>query len=151
MKKIKTNWGTAVVLAFIGFITFIMSFVIRMNTEKKYDHQLVTEAYYARELSFQQDMDREQRTHAEGMEPRVEQKAAGIYIYFPEQADMQKITGKVSFYRPSDRAEDFEVPITLTETFLLVPAPQLLPGRWNLEIDWQYGDDRFLTHKKIMY
>ncbi|MGS2765270.1 FixH family protein [Sinomicrobium sp. M5D2P9] len=151
MKRIKINWGTAIVLAFIGFITFIMSFVIRMNTQKKYDHQLVTDAYYARELSFQKEMDREQQTYDKGMEPRVEQKEAGIYIYFPELADTRKISGKISFYRPSDRAEDFEMPITFTETFLLIPSGKLLPGRWNLEIDWQYGDDRFLTHKKITY
>ena len=39
----KLNWGTGIVLAFIGFISFIMFFVIRMNTNDKYDHDLVNE------------------------------------------------------------------------------------------------------------
>ena len=49
----KINWGTGIVLAFIGFISFIMYFVVNMNTNKKYDHDLVTEDYYKQELEFQ--------------------------------------------------------------------------------------------------
>ena len=42
----KFNWGTGIVLAFIAFISFIMYFVISMNTNNKYDHDLVSENYY---------------------------------------------------------------------------------------------------------
>ena len=48
----KFNWGTGIVLAFIGFISFIMYFVINMNTNDKYDHDLVTEDYYKQELEI---------------------------------------------------------------------------------------------------
>ena len=53
----KINWGTAIVLVFIGFISFIMYFVIKMNTNKKYEHDLVTEDYYSKELAFQEEID----------------------------------------------------------------------------------------------
>ena len=42
----KINWGTGIVIAFIGFIAFIMYFVINMNVNDKYNHDLVTEDYY---------------------------------------------------------------------------------------------------------
>ncbi len=46
----KINWGTGIVIAFVAFIAFIMYFVINMITNKKYDHDLVTEDYYKEEL-----------------------------------------------------------------------------------------------------
>ncbi|MCK5400025.1 MAG: FixH family protein, partial [Flavobacteriaceae bacterium] len=49
----KMNWGTGIVIAFIGFIAFIMFFVITMSTNKKYEHDLVTEDYYKEELEYQ--------------------------------------------------------------------------------------------------
>ena len=55
----KFNWGTGIVLAFIGFISFIMYFVVNMNTDKKLDHDLVTEDYYKQELKYQNDIDKE--------------------------------------------------------------------------------------------
>ena len=55
----KINWGTGIVLAFIGFISFIMYFVINMNINKKYDHDLVIENYYGQELEFQNDIDKQ--------------------------------------------------------------------------------------------
>lgn len=151
MKHIKINWGTGIVLAFAAFIVFILSFVIRMNIQKKYDHQLVTEAYYARELSFQQDMDREQHTRKQGMDPRIERTEKGIYIDFPDHVDPETISGSVSLYRPSDSKEDLEVPVKLSGKRLIIPDEKLLPGRWNVEIAWQYGENHYLTRKKITY
>jgi hypothetical protein len=52
----KFNWGTGIVLAFIGFISFIMYFIIIMMTDNTYDHDLVTENYYKQELEFQNDI-----------------------------------------------------------------------------------------------
>ena len=55
----KFNWGTGIVLAFIGFISFILYFVITMSTNKKYDHDLVTDDYYKQELEYQSDINKE--------------------------------------------------------------------------------------------
>ena len=54
----KINWGTAIVVAFVGFISFIMYFVISMSTDKKFDHDLVTEDYYQQELKYQDDINK---------------------------------------------------------------------------------------------
>ena len=54
----KFNWGTGVVIAFILFISFIMYFVISMNTDKSLDHDLVDENYYKQELEFNKDINK---------------------------------------------------------------------------------------------
>ncbi|WP_161554517.1 FixH family protein [Sinomicrobium soli] len=151
MKKIKINWGTGIVLAFIGFILFIMFFVIRMNTRKEYDHEMVTEAYYSKELSFDRDMQRERRTLESGMAPEISVDREGLEIVFPERTLSEKISGKVSFYRPSDRSGDFSVALKVSDHRMFIPAAVLLPGRWDLEIDWIYENDSYLSHKKITF
>ncbi len=61
IKIMKFNWGTGIVLAFIGFIGFIMYFIVSMHTDTKYDHDLVTEDYYKQELEFQNDIDKQKK------------------------------------------------------------------------------------------
>ncbi|WP_369886606.1 FixH family protein [Aquimarina sp. AD10] len=62
----KINWGTAIVLVFIGFISFILYFVVRMNTEQKFTHDLVTEEYYKEELAFQKEINAEKKRKNSG-------------------------------------------------------------------------------------
>ena len=49
----KINWGTGIILAFIGFIGFILYFVINASTDVKYRHDLVSQNYYEEELNYQ--------------------------------------------------------------------------------------------------
>ncbi len=147
----KFNWGTGIVLAFIGFISFIMYFVISMNFNKKYDHDLVTEDYYKAEISYQNDIDK--LNNANNLEENVTytKTTEGLVIMFPQNFDSKKITGKVSLYRPSNKHLDFETPISISESYLLVPDKRLLDGRWDISIDWQYNGTSYLFKKSIVY
>ena len=60
----KINWGTGIVIGMTLFIGFIMYMVITMMTDKNYDHDLVTEAYYAKDLAYQQEIDAEKNANA---------------------------------------------------------------------------------------
>ena len=57
----KINWGTGIVIAFGLFISFILFFVIRVQSNTKYDNELVTEEYYKREATVQNDIDKQQK------------------------------------------------------------------------------------------
>ena len=59
----KINWGTGIVIGMTLFIGFIMYMVITMMTDKNYDHDLVTEAYYAKDLAYQQEIDAEKNAN----------------------------------------------------------------------------------------
>jgi hypothetical protein len=147
----KINWGTAIVLAFIAFIAFIMYFVISMMTNKKYDHDLVTENYYQKELVFQQSIDKE--TNAKRLDEQVTWKKTpeGMLITFPRSLNIEEIEGKVFLYRPSNKHLDFEIPITLSNHTLLIPDNRLLDGRWNLSVEWEYDDVEYLFKEDITY
>src|SRR5690606_23456427 len=147
----KINWGTGIVLAFIAFISFIMYFVISMNVNEKYDHDLVIENYYQQELEFQNDINKQQKGNDLAENITYSKTDEGIVITFPEAFEPNLITGNVFLYRPSNKQFDFEMPISLSEHTLLIPDERLLDGRWNIKVDWQYDGNSYVFKKEIIY
>jgi nitrogen fixation protein FixH len=147
----KINWGTGIVLAFIGFIGFILYFVIRMSTDDSANHDLVTEEYYKQELSYQQEIDASRIAAEMNANITVEKTDEGLMIYFPERFDPKKISGTVSLYRPSNKHLDSNFPISLSNTHLLIPDNRLVDGRWDISINWEYEDNSFLHKEKLVY
>ena len=147
----KFNWGTGIVLVFIGFISFIMYFVINMNTVEKYSTSLVTKDYYEAELEYQNDINKETNAKDLVLDLSWKRTNKGLEITFPETMDKDKITGKVFLYRPSNEQVDFETAISLSNHNLLIPDNRLLDGRWNITVDWQYNGKSYLYKKEITY
>ena len=147
----KINWGTAIVIAFVCFISFIMYFVISMSTNEKYEHDLVVEDYYQQELKFQSDIDKE--TNSKSLETNVSwtKTANGVQIMFPKDLDFKNIEGQVFLYRPSNKQLDFEIPISLSNHNLLIPDKRMLDGRWNIKVDWTYNNNSYLYKTDITY
>lgn len=147
----KISWGTGIVLAIIGFISFIMYFVITMSTDKAYKYDLVTEEYYKTELAFQQQIDKETNAHNLQENIHIKKTEAGLIITFPKELDFSKIKGKMFLYRPSNKQLDNELPLLLSSSQLLVPDSSLAGGRWNIIIDWSYEDESYYYKKEINY
>lgn len=145
----KINWGTGIVIAFGLFMTFILFFVFKVQSDSKYDNELVVEEYYKQELKFENQMQKEQ--NASNMSEKIEIKTSeeGIKITFPSDLDVTLVKGKVSLYRPSNKKLDFEVPISLSGSHLLIPENTLVGGRWDISIDWTYDGKEILTKKTI--
>ncbi|MFC7445473.1 cytochrome cbb3 oxidase maturation protein CcoH [Mesoflavibacter sp. HG96] len=147
----KFNWGTGIVIAFVGFISFIMYFVINMSTNKKLDHDLVTEDYYKQELLYQNDINKEKNASKLLGKLSWKKSAEGMIITFPEDLDYNEIKGKVFLYRPSNKQLDFETTFSLSNHNLLIPDKRLLDGRWNIKIDWNYKGNNYLFKEEILY
>jgi len=147
----KINWGTGIVIAFIGFIAFIMYFVVSMNINDKYDHDLVTEEYYKEELAYQNEIDKLNNAKTLETDITYNKTNEGLVIQFPNNLDAKKITGKMFLYRPSNKQLDFENSISLSNTHLLIPDKRLVDGRWNIKIDWQYNGKSYLYKVSIIY
>lgn len=147
----KFNWGTGVVIAFILFISFIMYFVISMNTDKNLDHDLVNENYYKQELEFQNDINKEKNAKTLASKVTWKKTAEGIVVSFPTDLEDKNITGKIFLYRPSNKQLDFETTILLSNHNLLIPDKRLLDGRWNIKIDWSYKDTNYMLKEEIQY
>ncbi|WP_283640798.1 FixH family protein [Mesonia mobilis] len=145
MKKL--NWGVGIVITIACFIGFIMFFVIKMSTDKKYDHDLVTEEYYKQELAYQDQIDAQQNSARLAKNIQVEVTAEGIQILFP--SEKQNIKGEVSLYRPSNKKLDLEIPISLENQQMLIPAEKLVEGKYKLSINWKSNETTYLYKKDL--
>lgn len=146
----KINWGTGIVIAFALFMTFILYFVFKVQSNSKYDNELVVEEYYKHDAKFGVEMQKIQNAANLPEKPTIEVAAEGIRIVFPSHFDPQKIKGKVSFYRPSAKKLDFEIPIQLNQTSLLIPKRDFAGGRWDITMSWNYENKEYIS-KKIVY
>ncbi len=145
MKKL--NWGVGIVITIACFIGFIMFFVIKMSTDKKYDHDLVTEEYYKQELAYQDQIDAQQNSARLAKNIQVEVTAEGIQILFP--SEKKDIKGEVSLYRPSNKKLDLEIPISLENQQMIIPAEKLVEGKYKLSINWKSNGTDYLFKKDL--
>ena len=146
----KINWGTSIVIAFALFMTFILYFVFQVQSNSKYDNDLVVEEYYKHDAHFGEEMIRIQNANNLVKKPIITVSKLGITIVFPNDFEPKNIKGKVSLYRPSNKKLDFEVPISLSNPTLLIPVSNLVGGRWDINMEWQYFGKQYLT-KEIIY
>jgi len=146
----KINWGTGIVISIVAFIAFIMYFVISMSTDKKFSHDLVTEKYYEKELKHQAQIDAEKNAKLLKEDIKIVKSGFGLQIYLPSFFK-DDVKGKVFLYRPSNKQLDFEIPISITNNYLLVPEKSLLDGRWNLSVEIEHKNKDYYFSKEITY
>ncbi|MDX5584597.1 MAG: FixH family protein [Aureibaculum sp.] len=149
--KIKINWGTAMVIAMVLFMAFILQFVYRSIAVDKYEHHLVSEDYYKDELYYQQEIDKMNNASKLTQNVKVDRGGEGMLVSFPDEMNFTKITGIVYFQRPSDERLDFKKEISLSDHIMLITDDKLINGKWKVKIDWKYGDDEYLFKKAIFY
>ena len=147
----KINWGTGIVIAFGLFMIFILSFVYKVQSNNKYDNELVTDEYYKKEALVQGDIEKQENANALTNKVTIENNADGIKIQFPADFDYSKINGKVSLYRPSSQKLDFEIPISLSSPHLLIPKSNLTGGLWDISVDWNYDGVDYLNKETIYF
>jgi hypothetical protein len=95
-------------------------------------------------------MVRIQNAHDLAQKPSFTSTSEGIIVSFPEFFIPENIKGNLSLYRPSNKKLDFEVPISLSASTLLIPKKSLVDGRWDINMEWQYEGKSYLT-KEIIY
>ena len=149
--KFKISWPTGIILALSAFIIFILSFVYKATFMQEYDHHLVSDDYYKDELNYQQEIDKLNNSAALKEDVTLTKVAEGLLIKFPAEFDPEKITGTISFQRPSNDKIDFQLPIKLTTANYLISNNNLVEGRWNVKIEWTINGNTYLFKEKLMY
>lgn len=147
----KINWGTGVVIAFGLFMLFILSFVYNVQSNKKYDNELVTDEYYKKEATVQDDINKKQNANDLLTKVKFNTSSDGIQIEFPENFDPKQIKGKVYFYRPSNQKLDFEVDLTLSSNTFSFPTKNIAAGIWEVSVDWSYQEKKYLNKETLYF
>lgn len=97
------NWGTKIVFLYLGFVLLIGTLVWK-STQTKFD--LVTEDYYAQEVTFQKKLDAQSATAALAQKPVMSVTPEAILIFFPQDFAGKEITAELKLYNPANAALD---------------------------------------------
>jgi hypothetical protein len=135
--KARNPWPTAIIGYFILFISFLIGFVAFASRQKV---ELVAKDYYANEILYQQQIERNKRTqpfHGRVFikyYPESRTAVAGL----PAEHLSGSLVGKVRFYRPSNAQLDREFVLSPDaagrQTF---DVTRLESGLWRVKIDWK--------------
>ncbi|AWG23627.1 cytochrome C oxidase Cbb3 [Flavobacterium faecale] len=148
----RINWGTGIVIAIALFMSFILYFVIKVQSNSKYDNELVVEEYYKHDSKYQTEINQLQSAQNLAHKPTFTTTEKGVLVAFPAEYEATKIKGKVSLYRPSNKKFDFEIPISFSDSnpTLLIPKLNLVDGRWDITMEWQYDGKSYMS-KETLY
>ena len=59
----KLSWPKMIIASFALFMVFILVFVFLTLTDKRFDHELVTENYYGKELHLQKELQQQKKPY----------------------------------------------------------------------------------------
>ena len=147
----KVNWGTAIVIAMIAFIVFILTFVYRSAVMDEYQHELVSEDYYGDELHYQEEIDKINNASKLEVDLTMVRTADGLTFRFPEDLEPEKISGTISLQRPSNKSLDLKMPIELTDSDFLIPDQSLASGTYIVVVDWKHENSEYMFKDEIFY
>ncbi len=144
----KMNWGTGILIGIIIFILIVFTMmVIFMNQ----DVHLVTDNYYEKTLTYQDEIDKQSRTMALDDEVAIKFDGELVKIVFPSEYLEKNLSGEIYFYRPSNPSLDIKVPLRLNEQgSQVIPVKSLEKGFWRLKINWMMNNDTYYNEKPIV-
>jgi len=145
----KLNWGKSIVLAFALFMGFILYFVFKVQGNSKYDNELVVEEYYKHDAHYSDELTKIQNAADLKEKPQIAITDKGVVITYPESFTANEIKGKVSLYRPSAKKLDFEFPLQLSNSIMLIPKADFAGGNWDLTLSWNYKGKDYISKQKL--
>lgn len=135
------NWGTRILFLYLGFVALIGVLVWKSMQTKV---NLVTEDYYAQELSFQKKLDAENATAALAQKPVLSVTDESVLIFFPQEFAGRPIEAKLHCYYAPDGAMDMEFDhLEVSHGRLSIPREGLPALKYTAKLSWRCAGKNF--------
>jgi len=125
------SWANSIILAFVFFVGFIL-YMVYGSFQENID--LVAEDYYQQEIAYQNVIDKEANYKKLGKQISITESQDQIQIVLPH-GEEATISGKVYFFRPSDKINDVTYPIATSTTVL--SKEDLIKGLYLIKVSWE--------------
>ena len=141
----KFNWGTAIILFFILFISLCIAFMVFAFRQKQ---DLVEDDYYEKGAGYTKQMEIIKRSAA--YQDSIGITVSDAMITFRVTPTMQawKDSLKVYFFRPSNKHEDYHAMLN-TSGSMAVAKTNLVAGRYLVKLSWSHNLHIFMMEKEI--
>lgn len=150
MIKPELRWPLGIAGVLGLFILFLVATVFFSRTLPL---NLVSNDYYENALNYQQKLDLIQRTRENAAAFSIDYQAGAALLTLsnPRHDPARAVSGKISFYRPSDAGQDFMLSLALDENGRQqVSTADLTRGPWNLMIHWQVDADEYYQETMLI-
>lgn len=144
MKKI--SWGTGIVIGIIVFVVITVTMTVIFMTQ---DVSLVSDNYYEKSLSYQDEIDKQSRTKLLDEQVKINFNGEIITISVPSNYISKDISGEIFFYRPSNPKLDFALPLQLVEGSQIILAKRLEKGFWRIKLNWTMDGNGYYNERAI--
>ena len=143
----RINWGTGIVIGIVVFVILTISMTVIFMTQ---DVHLVTDDYYEKTLTYQDEIDKQSRTKALDDEVKINFNGKMIKVLFPSDYLNKNISGEIYFYRPSNPLLDFKIPLQLSkEGNQFIPVERIDKGFWRLKLNWTMNGNGYYNERAV--
>jgi hypothetical protein len=144
----KSNWGYNIAAFYIFFVIVLLIVVFIFMRQ---DVGLVTNDYYAKEIAYQEEIDKTNRTKELTEQLDITAEPAQIKFSFPKMFRSGDIDGTIHFYRPSNKENDFVADIvTDSSRIQFIKTGKLEKGLWKVKVDWSIKNISYFNEKIVM-
>jgi hypothetical protein len=146
--KLKLSWGTGIVISFVVFMSSTLAVVIYLMNQ---DVDLVTRDYYKKELAYQDQIERIERTNKISDKQIINFHGELVSVTMPSSIKNSITSGEIYFYRPSDSKYDIRIPLLPDSAGIqIVPVRELTKGLWMVKVNWKTEKEEFFTEKRVL-
>ncbi|MFN8286201.1 MAG: FixH family protein [Chitinophagales bacterium] len=143
----KFNWGWGIALVYTVFVGFML-FMVMLTNKQTVD--LVTPDYYAKELKYQDQLNKMNNANALGEPLTCTVDARKVNVQFPQKMNGKKIKADILFYRPSNSSADFTVSCTPDASGnCLIQSDKFETGLYKMQVEWSADGVAYYNEKEI--
>ena len=142
-------WAIGITVVIVVFLITTITGVIIISQQ---EYSLVTENYYEKDQTYQQEIDVRERTRALGERPVIDydSEAKTCTVRFPEREAYGGIDGTLTFFRISSARGDRNHPLALSaEGVQHVSVSDLQSGQWIVKLRWTENDKEFFLEQRL--
>lgn len=144
----KLNWGHKIALVYGLFMAFMISMLF---LSRRYDHELVTEDYYAEELAYQERIDAGKNLAESPFEVEVRQEEGTLSLYFERFPSIEEVKGEVILYKPDNENLDETLPLKFEEGSNRMDIDSKGKyGRYKVKVLFEYEGKSFYKEKELV-
>ncbi len=143
-------WPLGIIFAFVLFVGGTVGLIVMASLHSE---ELVSADYYAQELRYQQQMERQDRARALPEPARIAYDAATqtITITLPPLQASQHPTGTIQLYRPSAAGQDRKLELKLDAAGRqILSVRELSPGLWRVRVNWTCEGQDYAAEQKVV-
>ncbi|MCB0259425.1 MAG: FixH family protein [Calditrichaeota bacterium] len=150
MIKPELRWPLGIAGVLGLFILFLVATVLFSRTLPL---NLVSNDYYENALNYQKKQDLIRHTLEKSAALSIDHQAevALLILRNPLHDPALTVSGKITFFRPSDASQDFVLSLALDEGGQQqISTASLTRGLWNLMIHWQVDADEYYQETALI-